>query len=282
MAERLEVSSSDRVSAPRKTDGPNWVRRGLTLAIAVAAVSGFALVVMYSYDRGDQKSVNGNAPVITADSGPTKVRPDAPGGMEVPNQDKQVYGQLDTAKRPETVERLLPPPEPVARKPEPVMAGDIDRQKEMERDQARIAAQLSAVAPAAGESRSASSAPPPQVAAVPQEPMAPEPAQKPVTNPAPMKKSAKALPASKGKADAYRIQIASLKSEAAARTAWSRLTKGNKDLLGKLEPNIVRIDLAGKGTFYRLQAGPVEDASAAKSLCSNLKKRKIGCLVVRP
>jgi cell division septation protein DedD len=80
----------------------------------------------------------------------------------------------------------------------------------------------------------------------------------------------------------FRIQIASLKSEEAAKSAWSRLSKQNGDLFGKLQHQIVRIDLAGKGTFYRLQAGPLADASQAQALCSRVKQRKIGCLVVRP
>ena len=81
---------------------------------------------------------------------------------------------------------------------------------------------------------------------------------------------------------AFRIQIASLRSEDAAKKAWGRLTKSHADLFGKLKPNIVRIDLAKKGTFYRLQAGPLTDAKAARTLCTRAKKRKIGCLVVRP
>ncbi len=284
MADRIEIDSADRVAPPRSAGGPNWARRVVTLAIAAAAIGGFAMVVVYSYDPDDRKATGGNAPVITAQSG-TKVRPDQPGGMAVPNQDKQVYGQLDTAKRPEVVERLLPPPEPVARKPEPQVASAEDRSKEMETDQARIAAQLSAIAPASGESKAPEAVPaPPQIAAVPPKPMEEKPAAKPVVSPPPMEKKAKAepAPASAGKSSGYRIQIASLKSEAAAKTAWERLSKGNKDVLGKLEPDIVRIDLAGKGTFYRLQAGPLDGAAAAQSLCSTLKKRKIGCLVVRP
>jgi len=183
------------------------------------------------------------------------------------------------------VERLLPPPEPVAGKParDPVVAGVDDKAGTMEREQARIAAQLSAIAPAAGESR-ASAPPPAQVATVPAAPVEAKAPPKPATAPPATEKSTVAPPAAAAKKtpSSYRIQIASLRSEEAAKKAWDRLAKGNKDLLGKLEPDIVRIDLAGKGTFYRLQAGPVDDASAANSLCSSLKQRKIGCLVVRP
>ena len=91
-----------------------------------------------------------------------------------------------------------------------------------------------------------------------------------------LRKAAKASPR------AYRIQIASMRSAGAAQKAWERLTKGHADLFGKLEPKIVRAELAKKGSFYRLQAGPLADAKAASALCTRAKKRKIGCLIVRP
>jgi di/tricarboxylate transporter len=88
--------------------------------------------------------------------------------------------------------------------------------------------------------------------------------------------------AAKVSSPAYRIQIASMRSAGAAKMAWERLTNGHADLFGKLEPNIVRAELAKKGFFYRLQAGPLADAKAARGLCTRAKKRKIGCLIVQP
>ena len=80
----------------------------------------------------------------------------------------------------------------------------------------------------------------------------------------------------------YRIQIASLKSKAAANAAWRKLQKNHPSLFARLEPNIVRAVIAGKGTYYRLQAGTINGQSAARALCSKAKKRKIGCLIVKP
>lgn len=58
---------------------------------------------------------SGETPVIKANPAPIKVRPENPGGMNVPNQGRLVYGVVDgTASQPR-VERLLPSPEkPVA------------------------------------------------------------------------------------------------------------------------------------------------------------------------
>jgi hypothetical protein len=54
------------------------------------------------------------------------------------------------------------------------------------------------------------------------------------------------------------------------------------ELLGPLSLNVVRADLGDRGTFYRIQAGPLADERAAKDLCHKLAEKKVGCLVVRP
>jgi len=58
---------------------------------------------------------DGDVPVIAADPSPIKVRPENPGGMQVPNQGRLVYGVVDGSSAQPRVERLLPSPEkPVA------------------------------------------------------------------------------------------------------------------------------------------------------------------------
>lgn len=49
--------------------------------------------------------------IIRADNTPFKVKPDQPGGMEIPHQDKLVFNSVSPDGKPVTVERLLPPPE---------------------------------------------------------------------------------------------------------------------------------------------------------------------------
>jgi hypothetical protein len=43
-----------------------------------------------------------------------------------------------------------------------------------------------------------------------------------------------------------------------------------------------RADLGSKGVFFRLRAGPLASESAAKKICAELTKRKVGCLVIKP
>ena len=79
----------------------------------------------------------------------------------------------------------------------------------------------------------------------------------------------------------YRIQVSALRSEQSAEAEWKRVKAAYGDLLSNLTPNIVRVDLGAKGTFYRVQAGALTE-TAARDLCAELKKRKADCIVVKP
>jgi hypothetical protein len=280
MADQINVNADDRAVAPKKQGASRWGRRLLTMLVATAAVGGFAVVVVYSYDKGKMAGNEGSVPIISAQSGPTKMRPKEPGGMVVPNRDKQVYGRLNVAERPPKVERLLPPPETVVRRPPPpVPASRVAAMSGKSMEQA--AKKLAAIEPAAGN------------------PMAKIPAAPPVKSTAVIKDSSKGngadkkpmktaklatqpKKATKTSSSVYRVQLASVRSQKAAAQAWGRHKFDHAELFGKLEPKIVRVELKGKGTYYRLQAGPLPNAAAARSLCSQAKKRKIGCILVRP
>ena len=76
--------------------------------------------------------------------------------------------------------------------------------------------------------------------------------------------------------------MASLKSRAAVQQNWTTLQRQHSDLLGKLELNIQSVQLSGgRGTYYRMQAGPLASRAQARALCESLKSRKQGCIVVR-
>ena len=78
------------------------------------------------------------------------------------------------------------------------------------------------------------------------------------------------------------MQLAALRSSEEANREWEKLRKAHPELLGNLGVNVVRADLGERGTFYRIQAGPVADEANAKDLCRKLVDKKVGCLVVRP
>ncbi|HEY0838118.1 MAG TPA: SPOR domain-containing protein, partial [Azospirillum sp.] len=89
-------------------------RRGLIgLGFAVVGIAAFAGVIMFAYGRGDRLAPDGGPPLLEADATPHKLRPEQPGGLDVPHQDKLVYDRLNgkTGSGRGQVEHLLPPPE---------------------------------------------------------------------------------------------------------------------------------------------------------------------------
>jgi len=73
------------------------------------------------------------------------------------------------------------------------------------------------------------------------------------------------------------LHLASYRTPERARHGWDVLRRRNDDLLGDLGPRVARVDLGqGRGVFYQLRAGPVDDAEVA-SRCAALKRRDIYC-----
>jgi hypothetical protein len=88
------------------------------LAIIILVVASTLLWFLFRWASGDNSST---PPIIAADTAPFKVRPENPGGMMIPHQDKLIYGRLSQDTQ-QPIERLLPPPEqPMAAAPPPPM-----------------------------------------------------------------------------------------------------------------------------------------------------------------
>ncbi len=266
----LEPQERERPEAGRARAG----RRVTTLLMGVAAVAAVAAVGVFAYKEGLRRGAESVAPVITAGPAPDKVKPDNPGGMEVPNQDKQIYNQLspETAQKP--VEHLLPPPEQPMAPPAAPAAGPTTTP-------APPAGPAAPVAQAADRSEMQ---PPPMERSAP--PAAPHPPPPPPTaaKPAPPPAAApSAEPNARARAaGGYRVQLASVRTEEQANRVIARAKRANADIVGDLTFSAVRADLGSRGIYYRVQAGPLADAASAKTLCEKLKARKQGCLVVAP
>ncbi|CAK0772397.1 putative SPOR domain-containing protein [Azospirillaceae bacterium] len=83
-----------------------------------------------------------------------------------------------------------------------------------------------------------------------------------------------------GGGGSYRIQIASVKSEAEAQAEWKRLAHRYPDVLSSLSLSVARADLGDRGVYYRVQSGML-DETRAKNICQTLKTQNVGCQLVR-
>jgi cell division septation protein DedD len=79
----------------------------------------------------------------------------------------------------------------------------------------------------------------------------------------------------------WRVQLIALESQKNAETVWAKMQHTNQDLLEDLTLHVQQAELS-KGTFYRVQAGPLADRTTAAGLCDSLKSRNQECLIVAP
>lgn len=260
-------------------------RRLLRPLIGVIAVIIFAGGLWLGY--GGSRSRHGDVPLIRADDKAIKERPQQPGGMAIPDQDKLVYNQGHG--QPE-VEKLLPPPETPLPSPAPEAATTsvppagtgVPAVIPTPPATATAVQPPGSAAPATQPAPSVQTAPvaraAPPVQAAPAVVPPARPAVAPAVAVAPPPRAQPKVAAAGG----YRLQLAALRSEAAAKKEWERIKLANKDLLGSMSAGWSRVDLGSKGIFYRVQAGPLADAAAADRICNELKHRNVACILVRP
>jgi hypothetical protein len=264
-------------------------KRHLWPMLIIPAVSiGIVLILFYFliWELGGEGVVD-IAPLIEAEQTPLKVRPDEEGGMEIPNQDMEIYSEIDGATVPDpAAEQLVPAPEqpvipevpeaaeaaePAAEPTTPVVEAPslepgTDTATEPATTEGATATETTATEPAAEPAAVETNDAVPTAEST----EVPETAQpEPVTQEA-------ALPPG-----AYRIQLAAVRSEEGARAAWQEL-QAKLPELASLQLHIERIDLGGNGIYYRVQGGPLPNKDAASTLCSRLGSRGQDCLVVNP
>lgn len=292
---------------PRSLDGGRSRRaRIITWAVTIIALAGFGTVIWYAYNLGIRDGTESVAPLIRADARPTKIKPEQPGGMAVPHQDKEIYDTIGSGGSSEPkVERLLSPaeqpktlPTPAPETPAspapapPASSGESgaptpsqELQALMEREGLvpKTGAAEEKPAPSKAEVATAPPPPPPP-AAKPQTGTASPPAAQTAQAPA---QAAAPPPPPKVSATAdlsgrWRIQLAAFRDRPTAESEWRRLQARYPDLLGALALEVQKADLGAKGIFYRMRGGPLADEASAKLLCAQLKQRNQGCMIVRP
>lgn len=276
----------------RDKEGGRARTAGLVVGvIAGAIIAGTAAWFVFGPEG---RAGRGQTPLIAAEPGPYKVRPDDPGGLEVENQDKLVYERLGGGSDNANVENILPPPEtpvaPVTQEPQPPV--------QVAEPAQRVPAEAASPSPATEHvQQGVPLAPPEPVEQVQEQMTSVAPDTAPIAQPqeetvpvpvppAPAASSSLQQPQTLESMVAalsgdYLIQIAALRSEEAAQGEWDRVSTRYQSLLGAYRPTIVRADLGERGIFYRLRAGPLATRSDAETLCAALAAENVGCLVVR-
>jgi hypothetical protein len=300
----------------RNIDPPK--RRSIWPSIAVvAAASAFGGVIWYAYHQSPGVGPNGVPPLVKAEPGPTKVKPDNPGGQEIPFQDSTVYDRFGAngGQKP-VAEKLLPPPEEPATRTPPAPPPQAETANLLPPPPPQQEAQTlpplpppsqqaatplapsvdlgapTALAPVPGaiviqpppppQSKVVQAAPPPPKPA-PVEAKKPEPAKSTPTSIAALIAEAGPAAPSAPKAatggSGYHLQLSAVRSADAVPAEWARLKRHYPELAG-LTSSTHKIDTPDKGTFYRVEAGPLDEA-AAKSTCTRLRGQGLGCIVVK-
>lgn len=234
--------------------------------MAVLLTVGFVLIIWYAYPKGDKTGSGADVPVIRAVNDPYKAVPADEGGLAVPHQDSTVFNAMEggTISGAGNIETIIPSTEePLA----PAVVAD-----DTTETAASPVMKLDAIDDAknedtkVGEGRAAT-VDEPEIVAAPKTPVAPVKEQPKAKTTAPV-------------AGGVYMQLGAFKSGDAAEKDWTRLKAKFPTELGSLSHRVVKVDLA-KGTFHRLQAGPVASASA-KTICSKLASQNAaGCMIVK-
>ena len=256
-------------------------------AIGIGLLIGVLIALLFSiFLFGENNDDLEQTIVVEESQRPVKVRPTNPGGMDIPDQDKTIYGRLrsDEVSEP-VVEHLKITEETPVRPQAPTKEGQIlgtprvmpETADEMELEvlsmqQKAVEAPVSKKPVVVIEKAKVKT--PAPVAKAPVEKA--KPVAKPATE---VKKQAPV--ASKTDANTWKVQLISLPSKAGAQKAWPKILKANSALLTGLDHDIAEVQINGKGTFYRLRVGSFKNRKDAQDLCNKLKSRKQDCTLTK-
>ncbi|WP_424041453.1 SPOR domain-containing protein [Methyloceanibacter sp.] len=268
-----------------------------TVMVASALLGAIALggALAYAYKQSGGGIGSGDAPIVTADASPVKAAPDSPGGKEFPNKNKLIYDRLTNGATPQA-ERLVPRQEDVAVPAMPPATataglpgavattdavGEDGGPRKVKTMVVRPDGSMEGAAAMANEAAAGATSQANSMMAQPN--MMPVPAIQQAAGGEQVAVAAPAAAAAPTAAasSAYVVQLGSSKSQTDALANFADAQQKYPSLLGNYQPLVRKTDLGPKGTWYRLQVGPMSDKDAAYKLCGQLKSKGHGdCLVM--
>ena len=239
--------------AERPTPPPLTSEKSKTFGLKISIFIGiFGLVsisglVWFALNQGDLIGERQDLPLVKAENSPIRVKPDNPGGLEVPNRDRLILKNLETAN------------------PSKLGVPDnekISKDKEVEQKQEKI--KTSKLKRKSSELKKSEGYNKGQNEKIQKnKPLTIETKQEVIS-----------------KAATHRVQLASLAKQKAADKFWKQMKKKHPTLFGEMLGRVVKIKLKSKGTFYRVQ-GDAISRNTAEKICKIMKTKKQACLVVK-
>lgn len=253
---------------------------GTFAGIALAGIVGwFVLAPQYAETEKE-------IPIIRRPQTAVKIKPENPGGMEIPNQDKDVYNIVEKKEVDNTVvENLLPKPET------PKLPDIVPEVADVNTNAANLDEIVDEVAEnkndlpqpkeVKAESQAVENSTASNVPAKPADLLAGVSAQDPAANTAKAETPAKVEAPAKIEAPAvvntasaggWQIQLIASKNKTAVEKTWTDLSAKYADLKN-MPHEIQASDLGAQGMFYRLRAGSFASKAEAAQACANLKAK---------
>jgi hypothetical protein len=255
VSDELSIPRSPVYRVPRRRGPDPLTRRLMIIAGGLAG----ALVVIVGVWSAVGHRGGGTVPVVQADQRPVRVKPDNPGGMQIPGLSADAGAAAGSADRlapapetpdPQGLARQTPPPAPLA---PPMIVGA-----------------AGSGAPGAGGAVQPGFAGAPGSGGL--SPVAAKPGQ------------VGAKPASGTTADRHgpagrtQVQLAAVGTEAAARQAWDRLAHRMPGVVGGHHPVFSKVERDGH-TLWRVRTGEFSTEAEAGQFCEQVKAKGGGCTV---
>lgn len=247
---------------------------GTFAGIALAGIVGwFVLAPQYAETEKE-------IPIIRRPQTAVKIKPENPGGMEIPNQDKDVYNIVEKKEVDNTVvENLLPKPE-TPKLPDIVPeVADVNTNAtnldEIVDEVAENKNDLPQPKEVKAENKAAENSAAGNVPAKPADLLAGVSAQAPTANTAKADAPAKIeapVVVNTASTGGWQIQLIASKNKTAVEKTWTDLSAKYADLKN-MPHEIQASDLGAQGMFYRLRAGSFASKAEAAQACSNLKAK---------
>ena len=255
---------------PLKSEKSTSFGLKISIFIAIFGLVSISGLVWFALNQGDLIGERQDLPLVKAENSPIRVKPDNPGGLEVPNRDRLILKNLETANP----SKLGVPEKLIPRAESPIFTGNkeislgapnnekISNDKGVEQKQGKIkTSKLKRKSSELKKSEGYNKG---------------QDKKRQKNKPLTIETKQRVI----SKATTHRVQLASLAKQKAADQFWKQMKKKHPTLFGEMLGRTVKIKLKSKGTFYRVQ-GDAISRNTAEKICKIMKTKKQACLVVK-